>query len=97
MNNIERVPEELSGVKDGVKLDCKCSFVEFLEDKMKQQVCDGRILASWENGVVSVTFTANDQKMMVGVRIDELLMVMQEAHAARIDAQKGDAGEQPMQ
>lgn len=94
MNEIERVSEEVSGVKDGVALDAQCMHIKFLEDKMAQQLLPCRILTSWENGVVSISFCVDEQKQMVSVRLDELLALLGEANAARIDAQKEDNVEQ---
>lgn len=94
MNEIQRVPEEVSGVKDGVALDAQCMHSKFLEDNMAQQLLPCRILTSWENGVVSITYCVDEQKQMISVRLDELLALLGEANAARIDAQKEDAGEQ---
>lgn len=94
MSEISRVPEEVSGVKDGVALDAQCSYTKFLEGKLANQLLPCRMLASWENGVVSFTFDADEQKQMVSVRLDELLALLGEANAARIDAQKGESIEQ---
>ena len=94
MSEISRVPEEVSGVKDGVALDAQCSYTKFLENGMVPQLLPCRMLASWENGVVSVTFDVDEQKQMVSVRLDELLALLGEANAARIDAQKGERIEQ---
>lgn len=94
MSEIRRVPADVSGVKDGVELEAQCMHVKFLEDKMAQQLLPCRVLASWENGVVSVTFCVDEQKQMVSVRLDELLALLGEANAARIEAAKEDAVEQ---
>lgn len=94
MSEISRVPEKVSGVKDGVALDAQCSCTKFLEDKLANQLLPCRMLASWENGVVSFTFDVDEHKQMVSVRLDELVALLGEANAARIDAQKGESIEQ---
>ena len=94
MSEISRVPEEVGGVKDGVALDAQCSFTKLFEDKAESQILPCRMLASWENGVMSVTFDVDEQKQMVSVRLDELLALLGEANEARIDAQKGESIEQ---
>ncbi len=94
MNKIERIPEVVSGVKDGVALDAQCMHIMFLEDKMAQQLLPCTILTSWDNGVVSISFSIDGQKQMVSVRLDELIALLKEANAARIDAQKEDNVEQ---
>lgn len=88
MSEIKRVPENVSGVKDGVELEAQCMHTKFLEDKLAQQTLPCKVLASWENGVVSVIFCVDEQKRMVSVRIDELLALLGEANAARIEIQK---------
>lgn len=88
MEEIKRVPESVSGVKDGVQASVNCVHTIFQEEQMQQTILPCTVMASWENGVVSINFTAKGQRQMVGVRIDELLMLLQEANTARIDAEK---------
>lgn len=94
MSELRRVPESVSGVKDSVELEAQCMHIKFLEDKIAQQILPCRVLASWENGVVSVSFSVDEQKQMVSVRLDELLALLGEANAARTEAQKGETVEQ---
>lgn len=94
MSEISRVPKEVSGVEDGVALEANCMYTKFIDDKIAQQLLPCRLLASWENGVASLSFEVDGVRQMVAVRLDELLMLLGEASAARNDAQKGTAVEQ---
>lgn len=94
MSEIIRVPESVSGVKDGVSLEANCVYTKFENDKMKQQMLPCKLLASWENGVVSLSFEADGLRRMVGVRLDEMLALLGEASTARNEAQKGTTIEQ---
>ena len=90
MSEIVRVPKELSGVSDSVQLDANCTFTRLLKDKMAMQVLDCRMLASWETGIFSVSFTLDGQRQVVGVRLDELLELLSAANAARAEKDGGE-------
>lgn len=93
MSEIKRVPEKVSGVKDGVQLDAKCVHTRYFKDRMKQTTAECTMMASWENGVLSINFTVDGKRQSVGVRLDETIMLLQEANVARMEAQEGGADE----
>ena len=93
MHEVRRVPEEVSGVSDGVALEVNGVYTKFLDDKMGQQVVNCKMLASWETGVLSINFTAGGQRQGIGVMLAELMELLKEASAARME-QGGTAGAQ---
>lgn len=92
MEEIKRVPEAVSGVKDGVQMEAKCVHTRYFKNKLKQMVLPCSVMASWENGVLSINYTAQGQRQSIGVRLDELLVLLQEANAARIEAAQKEGG-----
>ena len=48
------------------------------------------MLASWETGIFSVSFTLDGQRQVVGVRLDELLELLSAANAARAEKDGGE-------
>ena len=83
MNEIKRVPEKVSGVKGSVQLDAKCVHTRFFKDRMKQTAAPCTLMASWENCVLSITYTADGQKYALSVRLDETLELLAAANDAR--------------
>lgn len=83
MSEIVNVPPEASGVGDAVEMEVNCVHTKFYEKEMGQTVIPCSVKASWENGVVSIGFTVDDQHQSVAVRLDELLMLLQAANEAR--------------
>ena len=76
MSEIVRVPMEVSGVSDSVQLDAQCTLARLLKKKMGVQVLPCRLLASWENGVLSISYTADGQKYVLSVRLDETIELL---------------------
>jgi len=89
MEEITRIPEDVSGVKDGVQLEANCVHTLFHDDEFRQTQTACTIMASWENGVLSINFTVDGKRQALGIRLDETLMLLQEANNARIEAEKG--------
>lgn len=79
------------GVNIAVQLDAQCTLARLLKKKMGVQVLPCRLLASWENGVLSISYTADGQKYVLSVRLDETLELLAAANAAR--AEKDGGGE----
>ena len=85
MNEVERVPKEVSGVNDGVQLDALCVHTVFEGEGFAQQTTECALMASWENGIMSINFTVNGKHQSVGVRLDEVLALLQAANEARAE------------
>lgn len=83
MSEVVRVPKEQSGTNDTVKLEAKCAITDFRRKNMKQEITDCAMVASWENGAFSINFTEKRKRKSVTIRLDELLVVLQEASEAR--------------
>jgi hypothetical protein len=83
MSEVTRVPEKVSGVKDGVRMDCKGVYTIFRKKDMGQQVVNCTAHASWENGVMSISFTVGGKHQSIGIRLDELMELLVEASEAR--------------
>lgn len=93
-NRVQRVPAAICGVQDGVELIAKCIHNTFLDDelKMKQVMLSCSMKADWTTGIMSIGFTLNGVHQSVCIRMDELLILLQEASKAREEAadKKGD-------
>jgi hypothetical protein len=83
MSEVIRVPEKVSGVKDSVQMDCKGVYTVFHEKNMMQQIVSCRAHASWENGIVSISYTVEGKHQSIGIRLDELMSLLREASEAR--------------
>ena len=90
MSEIKRLPEAMSGVKDAVSLEAKCSYMRLMKEKVGQQVLNVTMMASWENGVLSLTYHVGKQKQMVSVRLDEVMELLHQASEAFKEAHEGD-------
>ena len=87
-NNVQSVPLDMMGLRDVAQLEGKCVYTEFRGKKIAQKMLDCTIMASWENGVLSVIYMDGTQKKAVGVRLDEIAMVMMESITLKKDADK---------
>ena len=91
MSEIKRLPEAMSGVKDAVSLEAKCSYMKLMNDKMGEQILNCTMMASWENGVLSFTYHVGKQKFMLNVRLDEVMEILREASLAHTESYKGES------
>lgn len=87
---IERVTDPKAGPLDGVSLLANAVVTYFQTDKHTkarkigtQKVFSCKLMASYEEGTVSVSIQEKD--LMVSVRIDELVALMKEAATASLD------------
>lgn len=84
--NIKHVTDGRDGPLDGVELEVNCVKTQFKNTGTtskrikKQSTHQGKILASYELGVVSVSI--KDAGEMVSVRLDEMMFLLSEAAKA---------------
>lgn len=85
MENVTRVPENVSGVPDGVEAMASCAVSNFfLDGTGKPTAMKGmpekfpcRLMASFERGTVSIS--AHGVGVMMTVRMEDILKVIEEA------------------
>ncbi|TZE83555.1 hypothetical protein [Calorimonas adulescens] len=91
MSTIERVKDKTEGPLDGVSLNAYCVVTDFGNQGgkvkiKKQKVHPCNIKASYEIGTVS--FSVRNRKIMVAVRLDELMEVLKEASLAAMEVRE---------
>lgn len=81
---IKRLPKvEMGDPEDGVEMMAQCSVTNFAVSKNKvtgvdsQLLANCKIMASFDNGVVSVS-VRGENPFMVSVRLDELMSLLKE-------------------
>lgn len=92
-------PQRIAGTPYGVQMEAKCAHTIFKNrddygEVMYQKVLDCTMMASWESGVLSINFTRKGQRQAVAVRLDELMLLLSEASAARTEEEEGGHGEE---
>lgn len=90
-SEIERVRDPKEGPLDGVSLNAYCAVTDFQSQGnkvriKKQKVLPCSIKASYEIGTVSIS--VRDRRMMVAVRLDELMEVLKEASLAAMETRE---------
>ena len=90
MSKIERVKDEAQGPIDGVKLLAKAVITRFITNRKKgtvtikgQETVDCKIMASYQAGTVSISVP--ERALLVSVRLDEMMAVLQEASRAAME------------
>lgn len=85
MATVSRVPKGKSGTTDAVQMLTKCSVVNFTVNGKNevtglgsQNLANCKLLASFENGTVSVSIRGANPHM-VTVRLDEMMTLLKEA------------------
>lgn len=92
-SEIERVRDPKEGPLDGVSLNAYCAVTDFQNQGntvriKKQKVLPCSIKASYEIGTVSIS--VRDRRMMVAVRLDELMEVLKEASKASMEQKQNN-------
>lgn len=90
MDNVTRVPENVSGVSDGVEAMASCAVSNFsLDSTGKPTAMKGmpekfpcKLMASFERGTVSIS--AHGIGVMMTVRMEDILRVIEEACGKRL-------------
>lgn len=84
-SSIRRLQKTAAGEpEDGVEMMAKCSVMNFTVKKNKvtgvgsQRLANCKLMASFENGVVSVS-VRGDRPFMVSVRLEEVMALLKEA------------------
>jgi hypothetical protein len=90
-SEIERVRDPKEGPLDGVSLNAYCAVTDFQNQGntvkiKKQKVLPCSIKASYEIGTVSIS--VRDRRLMVAVRLDELMEVLKEASMAAMEVRE---------
>ena len=92
-SEIERVRDPKEGPLDGVSLNAYCAVTDFQNQGntvriKKQKVLPCSIKASYEIGTVSIS--VRDRRLMVAVRLDELMEVLKEASEASMEQKQNN-------
>lgn len=95
---IRRVPAAESGTPDGVELLAKCNVTSFAEKENTvtisgHQVENCKMLASFENGIVSISVRGK-KRFMVSVRLGEMMALIKAAadYNREVDPQRKGEG-----
>ena len=92
-NKVNVVPKNESGLSDCVELYANANVTVFQKDgRQAYRIAGGktvkcRMMASYESGIVSISLRG-DAPLMVSVRLDEMMELLKEAAAARINARR---------
>lgn len=90
---IRNVPKAESGLNDGVELFASANVTAFSQKKGRISGIAGsgiakcRMMASYESGVVSISLRSG-KPMMVSVRLDEMMALLQAAATRSIEARE---------
>lgn len=96
-NTIRRVPAGESEAPDGVEMMAKCTITNFTVKKKEvvgigsQCLADCKMMASFENGVVSIS-VRGARPFMVSVRLDEMMALLKEAADYNLEAVPREEG-----